>query len=346
MRVAPGCLICLVILCGNLFAPSVAAPIIHSEPTVTLVAVGDILLDRGVAREIERHGTDYPFAHVEDILTTADIAFGNLESPLTKKCDEVQKRFRFRANSRYLPALVNGGFDVLSLANNHSTDCGQAGLTETMNNLEASGIRWCGAGTTREDATSVTILEIKGIKIGFVGFSEFVPDPSSSNPAKAAVGYATEESVRLSVFKARKQADVIIASFHWGAEYSSRPREREIRLAQSAVEAGADLVLGHGPHVLQGLQTIVTTNDDKTRRSLVAYSLGNFVFDSPRVWDRRLNQTIALECTFNRFGLVRYETVPLMIEGYRPGPAMDSEAKAILTRLDKLSAELNGKNVR
>lgn len=344
MRVALRCSICVMILCGNLVVPSVGGPTPQSETTFTLVAVGDILLDRGVAHQIERHGTDYPFAHVKDILTTPDVAFGNLEGPLTGKCEKVQKRFRFRANSRYLSALVNGGFDVLSLANNHSSDCGQVGLAETMSNLKVAGVRWCGAGATQEEAESVTVLEINGIKIGFVGFSEFLTDFSSSKSGKAAISYASEESVRLSVRAARQQADVVIASFHWGAEYTSRPREREIKLAQTAVEAGADLVLGHHPHVLQGLQTVLTTTKDGvTRRSLVAYSLGNFVFDSPRVWDMRLNQTIALRCTFSKFGLVRYEAVPLSIEGYRPRPASESEAMSIHTRLDKLSAELNAK---
>ena len=102
----------------------VASPSRQPEPIVTLVAVGDILLDRGVARKIERHGNGYPFANVEDMLTTADIAFGNLEGPLTERCEKVEKQFRFRASRRYLSELIRGGFDVLSLANNHSTDCG------------------------------------------------------------------------------------------------------------------------------------------------------------------------------------------------------------------------------
>lgn len=343
MRVALRYLLCICILGTEGYAQSVASPFAQSEPTVTLIAVGDILLDRGVARQIERHGIGYPFARVYSILTSADIAFGNLEGPLTDKCDEVKKRFHFRANSRYLSALVNGGFDVLSLANNHSTDCGQVGLLETMNSLKAAGIRWCGTVATREDAVSVTVLEINGIKIGFVGFSEFLPDYSSSKSDQAGVAFASEESIRLSVRAARRQADVVIVSFHWGAEYTSRPREREIKLAQTAVEAGADLVLGHGPHVLQGMQTVMTAKGDESRRSLVAYSLGNFVFDSPRVWDRRLNQTIALRCTFNRAGLVAYEAVPFAIDAYRPRPAEESEAKTILTRLNKLSAELNAK---
>ena len=186
-------------------------------------------------------------------------------------------------------------------------------------------------------------LEIKGIKFGFVGFSEFLPDHSTSKSGHAGIAYASEDSVRHSVSAARQQADVVIASFHWGVEYSSRPRQREIKLAQSAVEAGADLVLGHHPHVLQGLQTIITNKENATRRSLVAYSLGNFVFDSPRVWDKRLNQTIALRCTFNRSGLVAYEAVPMAIEVYRPRPANEVEAREILMRLDKLSAELNAK---
>jgi len=324
----------------------VAAPGRQPEPIVTLVAVGDILLDRGVARKIERYGNGYPFAHVEDFLTTADIAFGNLEGPLTEKCEEVKKRYRFRANQRYLSALIRGGFDVLSLANNHSTDCGQVGLLETMHNLKLAGIRWCGAGITREAAESVTVIERNGVKIGFVGFSEFLPEYSSSTTIRARIADASYESVRSGVYAARQHADVVIASFHWGAEYTSRPREREKKLAQWAVEAGADLVLGHGPHVVQGMQTFMTRSGDVTRRSLVAYSLGNFVFDSPGVWDQRLRQTIALRVKLNRSGLVTFEAVPFSIDGYRPRPAKSAEAKAVLTRLDELSSELNARQVR
>lgn len=358
-------LICLLVLCGNLFAPLVAAPITQSEPTLTLVAVGDILLDRGVARQIERYGTGYPFSHVKNILTGADVTFGNLECPLSGKCDPAEKRYRFQAKPRYVQSLVKAGFDVLSLANNHSTDCGQVGLLETMSNLRTAGIRWCGAGVKLDEAASVTIMERNGIKVAFIGFSEFQSEysgsksnqagiadnalrarrprsqNSSSKPNQAGIAYASEESVRLSIGAARKQADVVIASFHWGAEYSSRPRFKEIKLAHIAVEAGADLVLGHHPHVLQGLQMVITKSGNTTRRSLIAYSLGNFVFDSPRGWDRRMNESIILRCTFSRNGLVAFESLPVVIDEYRPRPGNETEAKDILTRLDMLSAELN-----
>lgn len=337
--------ICLLALCGNLFAPSVAAQLANSERTLTLVAVGDILLDRGVARQIERFGIDYPFAHVKSILTSADVAFGNLEGPLARKCSPAEKRFRFQAKPRYVQTLVNGGIDIVLLANNHSTDCGQTGLRETMNNLNRVGIRWCGAGDTSAEAGSVTVIEKNGIRIGFVGFSEFMPSYSRSNLNQAGIAFASEASVRSSVKEARRRVDIVIASFHWGAEYSSRPQEKEIGLARVAVEAGADLVLGHHPHVLQGLQTVLTKSGTVTRRSLVAYSLGNFIFDSPRGWNRRMNESTILRYTFSKNGLVSFEAIPVVIDGYRPRPGNEAESKSILTRLDELSSELNAKQL-
>jgi poly-gamma-glutamate capsule biosynthesis protein CapA/YwtB (metallophosphatase superfamily) len=310
---------------------------------VTLVAVGDIMLARGVGRKIERYGTAYPFALVEDIISRADIAFGNLECPVTKNCERAAKRFSFRAAPHAVSALTEAGFDVLSLANNHSTDCGAAGLLETMRNLEAAGIKSTGAGRTQAEAAEPTFIEVKGIKIAFVGFSEFIPEASSFDEENASIAFASEENVRRAVAAARERADVVVASFHWGVEYASRPRERELELARVATEAGACLVIGHHTHVLQGMQTITTEDSNGTRRALIAYSLGNFVFDSPGGFDKRATESVILRCTLNRRGVVAYEALPVRLEGARPHPAKLLEAEEISARLDRLSTELQAK---
>lgn len=310
---------------------------------MTLVAVGDIMLDRGVGRKIERYGTGYPFARVADLIKRADIAFGNLECPLTKECDRAEKRYSFRAEPRYAASLVEAGFDVFSLANNHSTDCGQVGLLETMRNLASAGIGTCGAGRTREAALSATVIEVKGVKVAFVGFSEFLPAPAAFKREGASIAFASEEEVRAAVGAARQRADVVVASFHWGVEYASRPREKETRLARVAVEAGAALVLGHHTHVLQGMQSVMIGDRAGTSRALIAYSLGNFVFDSPRALDKRLSESVILRCTLSRRGVVSFEVVPVRLEATRPRLADGSETQEILQRLDRLSAELNPK---
>ncbi len=334
-------LICVLALSTALFTSPVASPANQPQQKITLVAVGDILLDRGVGRKIERYGTSYPFKHVASVLSAADLAFGNLEGPLTARCTKAAKKFSFQAKPQYAAAIAEAGFDILSLANNHSMDCGEVGLMETMANLESAGIRWSGAGRSRTEAESIVLMDVKGVRVAFVAFSEFLPESSASLSDGASINFASLEAVRRAVAEARARADVVVASFHWGVEYASRPRAPQVRLAHAAVDAGADLVLGHHPHVLQGLQLVSVKHTNGTRRALIVYSLGNFVFDSPGMLGQRPLESFILRCTLSRKGLETVEILPLSIEAYRPRPAEDLKAKTIMARLSLLSAELN-----
>jgi poly-gamma-glutamate synthesis protein (capsule biosynthesis protein) len=335
------CLIFALALSATLFASSLASPTSQPQQKITMVAVGDILLDRGVGRKIERYGTSYPFKHVASVLSAADLAFGNLEGPLTARCTKAAKKFSFQAKPRNVAALAEAGFDILSLANNHSMDCGEVGLMETMANLESAGIRWSGAGRSRAEAESIVVMEVKGVRVAFVAFSEFLPEGSTPRSDGASISYASLESVQRAVAEARTRADVVVASFHWGAEYASRPRDPQVKLAHAAVDAGADLVLGHHPHVIQGLQLVSVKNTNGARRALIVYSLGNFVFDSPGMLGQRPLESFILRCTLSRKGLEMIEILPVSIEAYRPRPAEDIKAKTIMERLSLLSAELN-----
>jgi poly-gamma-glutamate capsule biosynthesis protein CapA/YwtB (metallophosphatase superfamily) len=306
--------------------------------TVTLTAVGDILLDRGVAEKIDRHGTGYPFEQVAGILSAADITFGNLECPLTDKGTKVPKRYCFQAHPAAVACLVESGFDLLSLANNHTMDCGRTGLVETIQVLKNKGIKWCGAGGSRAEAEVATVLTVKGVKIAFIGFSEFLPEGSFVRVDRPTIAFASPERVRRAVKAARRTADVVVTSFHWGIEYAARPHPRQRRLTRAAMEAGADLVLGHHPHVLQGLEVITRASPPVRPPQLVAYSLGNFLFD--RRTGRALQSAI-LRCSLTRHGLTAAEVVPIQLDGIRPLPATALQSQTILTRLAMLSAERN-----
>jgi poly-gamma-glutamate synthesis protein (capsule biosynthesis protein) len=307
--------------------------------TVTLAAVGDILLDRDVGKKIDEFGIDYPFQKVADVLSSADIAFGNLECPLSEKGAKVIKPFVFQAKPRNVQCLVKAGLDVVSLANNHTMDCGRTGLVETMETLRQNGVRWCGAGRHREDAEAATVLQVKGIKVAFVGFCDFIPEGAFLRDDKPTMAMASEENIRKSVAAAHKKADVVIASFHWGVEFDSRPSERQIKFAHAAAESGGDLVLGHHPHVLQGIEVKQFHASRIMHHSLIAYSLGNFVFDQRR-YGAMTSNTAILRCTLNKRGVVSAEVVPVKIEKCRPRPATEEEAKTILTRLTTLCGEL------
>jgi poly-gamma-glutamate capsule biosynthesis protein CapA/YwtB (metallophosphatase superfamily) len=216
-----------------------------------------VLLDRAVGDAIARHGDAFPFAKVRPVFAGADIAFVNLECPITAHAVEVKKQVVFRARPATAACLSNGGIDIVSLANNHALDCGPDGLTDTMAHLKASGIRWCGVAPPPSEAASPTITTVHGIRIAFLGFCQFPPDVESG-PSQPAMSVATEDTVRRSVASARREADVVVVSFHWGVEYDGATTGWQVHMAHIAARAGADVVIGHHPHVLQGVEVVTS----------------------------------------------------------------------------------------
>jgi poly-gamma-glutamate synthesis protein (capsule biosynthesis protein) len=297
--------------------------------SVEIVAVGDILLDRGVEKKIEEFGIDYPFRNVKNILSDADIAFGNLENPISNKCRMVEKKYSFQVKPKYTKILNNAGLDIFSLANNHSHDCGPVGLTQTFNNLQKENLLWVGAGRNQTEAESPVFVEKNGIKIAFLAFSS-IP-VSTENNFPSSISRAEPKIITRSVSSARKNADVVIVSIHWGSENATHPNSSQINLADVAIRSGADAVLGHHPHVLQELKVIKGSKIE--RPAIVAYSLGNFVFDSPVRLNKRLGESFILKLRFGKNGLIGQEIIPVLIENYRPVIADKKSKNLILSRL-------------
>ncbi len=321
-------------------APSNPRPKTQHLKPITLTAVGDVLLDRGVAKQIRAEGTDYPLQHSASLLKKADITFGNLECPLAKIGRKVPKPFSFKADPSFAPCLKSAGFDILSLSNNHTLDCGRIGLQETMTTLRGQNIQWCGAGENRARAETATVIKVRGLRVGFIGFCEFVPEGVFLNEAKPSIALTDDNRVRAALQKARGQCDVLVASFHWGIEYLNRPGKRQKHLARLAAGAGADLVLGHHPHVLQGIEVLAAPNK---RRCVVAYSLGNFLFDAPERFVKATGDSMILQVEFDKSGVRQLQIVPMKIEKARPRLANTNETKSALQTLKKLCAELGTK---
>lgn len=320
------------------FFQSALAPAQASPEVVEMVAVGDILLTRGVEKQIVQFGTGYPFENVKSILADADLAFGNLENPLSNKCEKAEKEYSFRAAPGSAKILRDAGLDILSLANNHSLDCGKIGLFETIESLRREKLRWLGAAETAGAAAeSEVFVEIRGVKIAFLGFTAILPGKPAGNPPD--INTATAEKVAREVAAARRRADIIIVSLHWGTEYDSRPDAGQIELANAALKAGGDVVLGHHPHVLQGFR--LTGDGAGKRSSLVAFSLGNFVFDSPVRVIKKTAESAILRVRFDKKGLVSAAVVPVSIENYRPVVAVGEKRQLILNRLNRLSGQWN-----
>ncbi len=240
--------------------------------TCTLVALGDVQLGRGTSRAIARHGAVGMWAGIDDLLADADLRVANLECPVTCVGRPVDKKYCFRADpSRAKAVLRAGGIDVVSLANNHTQDWGPRGLAETRRWLNAWGITTAGAGQGEVAAAGVRVRVVRGLRVGFVGYSEWVMQPAQPGPAHAHLARLNEATLAAEIAAAKARVDCLVVSLHWGQEYQARPSARQQRLGRAAIDAGADLVLGHHPHVAQPIETY--------RGKPIVYSLGNAIFD-------------------------------------------------------------------
>ncbi|KKQ86536.1 MAG: Capsule biosynthesis protein CapA [Berkelbacteria bacterium GW2011_GWA2_38_9] len=253
---------------------SSSSPISHVPPLskIRLLFVGDIMLSRGVADQINRNQDYiYPFQDVKDFLKSADVTFGNLEGPISDRGTELGHLYSFRALPKSIDGLTAAGFDILSLANNHAFDWGIEALTDTTHRLRTQKINVVGAGQNFQEAYQPTILNIKGQKIAFLAATDIPPENAEATLTKAGIAWMKPEIISQEIQKLKSKVDLIIVSMHSGKEYQNRSNTSQQKFARLMIDAGANLVIGHHPHVIQEYE--------KYKNGHVFYSLGNFVFD-------------------------------------------------------------------
>ncbi|HEY1276236.1 MAG TPA: CapA family protein [Thermoleophilaceae bacterium] len=275
---------------------------------VTLAAVGDINLGDGPGALIGAFGPRYPWTGVARSLRSRDVAFGNLECAVSTRGFPVPKEFNFRGSPSALrPVALFAGFDVLNLANNHTGDFGTAALLDTVRHVRELGMRAAGAGGSIGSASEPRVVERLGLRIAFVGFSDILPASFFAGPNRAGTQQATVPAIESGVRRARRRADVVIATFHWGVERDTHENARQRAFADAALRAGATAVIGAHPHVLQPIR--------RNGHRLVAYSLGNFVFSagSPGT-----TSTGILTLALSRRGVERSGFLPARIVAARP----------------------------
>lgn len=301
---------------------------VANSRTVTLSALGDCTLgtDEGFNTTTNFNAFDavnghgYFFKNVKSILEADDVTFANLEGTFTTETVRENKQFAFKGDPSYTEILQMGSVEVVTLANNHSSDYGAKSLTDTQNALTDAEIAYCIGDT-------VALKEINGIKTAFIGI--FVTDTATA-----------EAQVRETVADAKSQGAVLtVIAFHWGTEKASEPDQSMQSLAHTAIDCGADLVVGHHPHVLQRIE--------KYNGKYIAYSLGNFCFggnSAPSDMD-----TIIFQQTFTvgKDGVVSDDAVTVIpcsissadgYNNYQPTPAEGEAKAAILERLNGLCA--------
>jgi poly-gamma-glutamate synthesis protein (capsule biosynthesis protein) len=269
--------------------------------TLTLAFVGDVMLGRGIEAALQQKWSD-AFSDVAPWLTSAQLAVANLESPLTR-APYVGGHFDLRASPEAVVALTAGGFDLVSIANNHILDGGESGAAETVQTLGLAKIEVVGD-------TDCWIYEWRHLRVCFFALLD------KGQPMDFDI-----LSWRVT------QIDLVVVSVHWGAEYYP-VTDRQRILARQLIKAGADVVIGHGPHVLQTVEWV--------DGALVAYSLGNFLFDQPFADTQR---GAILRIMIERGSIVAFRVVPTIVKHGRVRVAVGADADAILDQMGTLAIQ-------
>lgn len=304
---------------------STSAP---SAETVKILFVGDIMPSRWVDRAMKQNGYDFPFQRVIPLLASYDIVFGNLESPVREGRTVNPGEMRFRTDPEFIPALARAGFQIMSLANNHIGDEGTVGIASTTEYLERSSIFWVGVGTT-SSAYAPTILEKDGLHVAFVAGN----DPSIVHPSYCAggkhIGSACFDKTRIAegLSVARAQADFVVFSMHAGTEYATSSNFLQRSIARHAIDSGADIVIGHHPHVIQERELY--------KGKWIYYSLGNFIFDQEWSRNTKLGLALGVEIAKNNASVLRLTHTIVRVDEYaQPRLATTEEAEDMYAFLE------------
>lgn len=240
---------------------------------LTLSFVGDIMLDRGVLSSVRKHaGGDFNWLFSSTTaLAASDVLFGNLEGPISDIGKDLGNLYSFRMNTQAAGALRRAGFDVLSIANNHIGDWGQAAFLDTLDELAEDGLVAVGAGQDKTEAFAPKIITVRGTKIGFLAATDVGPNWLAAKADVPGIVIAADPLWPQAIENAAKLVDVLVVSYHFGDEYQTEPNARQRELAELAIDRGAAIVVGHHPHVAQPVEYY--------KDGVIAYSLGNFIFD-------------------------------------------------------------------
>lgn len=286
-----------------------------------MIATGDVIPAREVNYKVLlHHDFLYPWRLTSDYLKSGDLLFINLETPLLKNCPLAHSGFKFCGDARSIAGLDYAGVNVANLANNHSTNYGPAGTSETIALLAKHGIGVSGNGLSE-------VRDVRGMKFGFLGFN--------------GVGtHIDQAELKREIDLVRPKCDLLVVAFHWGKEYELMPTvgpgiapDNPRQIGRLAIDLGADIVIGNHPHWVEPVEIY--------RNHLIAYAHGNFIFD--QMWSRETREGVVGRYTFYGTQLVRVDYRPLLISDYSQPAWLDAttgEGKAIIGRMAKASEQL------
>ncbi|WP_238649338.1 CapA family protein [Paenibacillus piscarius] len=301
--------------------------------TVKLSFAGDIIFSGKAGALLEQKGYDYSYSALDGMFKKDDLTIVNLETPITTRgVGAKNKQFVFKGPPKALDALKAAGIDAVNLANNHTLDQGEEGLLDTLKHLNDRGIPHVGAGKNSQEAYSAQYFERKGMKIALLGFTRVMPviewKAEAGKPGLASV-YDSAEALK-AIAAAKQKADLVVVVVHWGRERMEQYDKTQQALGRSFIDAGADLVMGGHPHVLQGIEPY--------RGKWIAYSTGNFIFTRgsvPATWETAVFQA---ECS--KQGQCSLTLKPMDAELAQPVPMNEADAQLLLHRMQSISSGL------
>jgi B12-binding domain/radical SAM domain protein len=305
-----------------------------SLPSITYNAVGDIIPARHVAEVMAQRGVDYPFKLIAPVTRGADVVSGELESAMTNEVKPAYTGMYFSASPDAIEGIKMLGVNVLTLANNHITNFDRPALMDTIDILKANHIKYAGAGEDYAEAHSPAIVEAGGVKFAFLDYNS-IEESINATADRSGVAWVTippdaeemqvvEEDIR----EAKKQAQFVVVSFHWGSEYDYKPGSSVVTMARKVCDAGADMVIGQHPHTIQSMESY--------NGKLIAYSLGNFVFDQR--FSEQVRDGVVLKCTFKKNVPVSAKLVPYRISNTcQTVPFKEGRGQYILDKLFEIS---------
>jgi poly-gamma-glutamate capsule biosynthesis protein CapA/YwtB (metallophosphatase superfamily) len=240
---------------------------------VTLAFTGDVMFGRTVNSHMlaTAPSDPYPFTYTAEFLRGFDLTIGNLECVISKLGAPVPKSYNFRGDARAYDRLLNAGFDLVSVANNHSGDYGKAAFMDEYTTLPKRGLTPIGGGKNRQQAHTPVFKTVHDTTIAFLAYDEIDPYSFAATDTTPGHAWLTADALRHDIAVARAHADFVIPFVHWGIEYYTGLTAHQRQLAQIAIDSGADLVVGAHPHVIEPHETY--------KGKPIIYSLGNFVFD-------------------------------------------------------------------
>lgn len=320
----------------------------EKEEPLTIVAVGDILLGRGVGSRLVKAQKDYkyPFEKVVGFLKEGDVVFGNLEEPITDSSHSLigihqGGKYVLKNDVEAFEGIKYAGFNLLSLANNHILDYYDKGLYDTLEILDRNNIAHSGAGKNLEEARKPAIIEKKGLKIGMLSYTDMAEVLYKGNPPlrfiaeKERYGVAPRkyDYIKEDVEKAREEVDILIVALHWGVEESFEILPEQVDLSHKLLDQGVDVILGHHPHQFHGIEIY--------KGKPVIYSLGNFIFDQN---DPENQEAFIVDMKFEEKKLSSLSALPIRTIGKtQVVPVVGKDAEELLNRELELCRKLDSK---